>query len=190
MSEYAPRSSVLRLALYGIGIAVIVGLLARYVQHRHSTSISLQTEPPSAVPAPDASRPVPAPSHPGRAQILAGCQPHLSEGSTVVPNIAVTDRYNMAAVRLKVRFWVNGDGFVTRAFVDGFTVATAGDQEAELDFVQHLTFTVPGTEECQTRSLEMIGIFSESRESGGEWATVLDVHPLYAFEGDQVVVRP
>jgi hypothetical protein len=92
--------------------------------------------------------------------------------------------------RLKVRFWVNGDGFVTRAFVAGFTVATSADQEAELDFVQHLTFTVPGTQECRTRPLEMIANFSESRESGGEWATVLEVHPLYAFEGDQVVVRP
>src|ERR1700678_2915387 len=120
VSEYAPRSSVLRLALYGIGIGVSVGLLARYVQRRRSISVSLQKEPPSAVPVPDAPRPIPAPSHPGRAQILAGCQPHLNEGSTVVPNIAVTARYNMAAVRLKVRFWVNGDGFVTRAFVDGF----------------------------------------------------------------------
>jgi hypothetical protein len=190
MSEDETRPSVLRLALYAIGIAVILGLLARYVQHRHATGVSLQKEPPSAVPAPETPRTAPAPGHRGRAEILAGCQPHLSEGSTVVPNIEVTDKYNMAAIRLKVRFWVNGDGFVTRAFVDGFTVASAGDQEAELDFVQHLTFTVPGTEECRTRPLEMIGIFSESRESGGEWATVLDVHPLYAFEGDQVVVRP
>jgi hypothetical protein len=190
MNESETRPSVMRLALYVIGIAVAVGLLARYVHHRHSPGVSLQKEPPSAVPAPEAPRPALVPGHRGTAQILAGCQPQLREGSTVVPNIEVTEKYNMAAVKLKVRFWVNGDGFVTRAFVAGFTVATAADQEAELDYVQHLTFTVSGTEECRTRPLEMIGNFSESRESGGEWATVLEVHPLYAFEGDKVVVRP
>jgi hypothetical protein len=188
VSESATRPSVLRRALYAIGIAVTVGLLVRYVHHRHSPGVSLQTEPPSAVPAPEAPRP--APARRGPAEILAGCQPHLREGSTVVPNIEVTDKYNMAAIKLTVRFWVNGDGFVTRAFVVGFTVATAADQEAELDFVQHLTFTVPGTQECQTRPLEMIGNFSESRESGGEWATVLEVHPLYAFAGEKAVLRP
>jgi hypothetical protein len=143
MSEPATGPSLLRLALYAIGIAVIVGLSIRYVHHRHSAGVSLQEQPPSAVPAPEAPRPAPAPGPRGRAEILAGCHPHL-----------------------------------------------AADQEAELDFVQHLTFTVPGTQECQTRPLEMIGNFSESRESGGEWATVLEVHPLYAFEGDQVAVRP
>lgn len=190
MNESGTQPSALRLALYAIGLAVGIGLLVRYVHHRHSPGVSLLKEPPSAAPVPEAPRPVPAPANRGRAQILAGCQPQLREGSTVVPNIEVTDRYVMAAIKLKVRFWVNGDGFVTRAFVTGFTVATSADQEAELDFVQHLTFTVPDTPECRTRPLEMIANFSESRESGGEWATVLEVHPLYAFEGDQVVVRP
>jgi len=190
MSESASHPSILRLTLYAIGIAVIVGLFARYVHHRHSPDVSLQNEAPSAVSAPEAPRPAPALAPRGRAEILAGCEPHLREGSTVVPKIEVTDKYVMAAIQLKVRFWVNGDGFVTRAFVTGFTVATAADQEAELDFVQHLTFTVPGIQECQTRPLEMIANFSESRESGGEWATVLEVHPLYAFEGDKVAVRP
>ena len=190
MKESAARPSLLRLAFYAIGTAVTVGLLVHYSHHRHLPGVPLLKEPPSAVLAPEAPRPALAPADRGRAQILAGCEPHLREGSTVVPDIEATNRYNMAAVKLKVRFWVNGDGFVTRAFVDGFTVATAADQEAELDFVQHLTFTVPGTQECQNRPLEMRGNFSESRESGGEWATVLEVHPLYAFEGDKVVVRP
>ena len=190
MNESAPRSSVWRLALYAIGIAIAVGLLVRYVHHRHSPGDSAQVEPTSAVSASEAPRPAPAPGHRGTAEILADCRPQLREGSTVVPNIETTDKYNMAAIKLKVRFWVNGNGFVTNAFVAGFTVATSADQEAELDFVQHLTFTVPDTQECRTRRLEMIGNFSESRESGGEWATVFEVHPLYAFEGDKVAVRP
>jgi hypothetical protein len=190
MSEFGTRPSVLRLALYAIAIAVAVGLVVRYVHHRHSPEVSLQKEPPRAVETPEALRPASTMHRLGPREILAGCEPHLSQGSTLVPNIEVTDRYNMAAVKLKVRFLVNGNGFVTRAFVDGFTVATAADQEAELDFVQHLTFTVPGTAECQTHPLQMIGIFSESRESGGEWATVFEVHALYALNGDQVVVRP
>jgi hypothetical protein len=59
-----------------------------------------------------------------------------------------------------------------------------------LDFVQHLTFSVPDSEECRTRPLEMIANFSESRQSADEWATVMEVHPVYSVDGDRVVQTP
>lgn len=52
------------------------------------------------------------------------CHPQLSLISTSVPNIDVSNGRNPAAVRLKVRFWVNGDGFVTHVFVTGANVVT------------------------------------------------------------------
>lgn len=33
----------------------------------------------------------------------------------------------------------------------------------------------------------MIGNFLESRDSGGEWATVFEVHPRYSLDGNEVV---
>jgi hypothetical protein len=196
MKESATRLSVLHVALIAIGFVVIVGLLVRYLHHRHSPGASLANGLPAAVATP--ASPVTivtpirsvTPALPSTAQILAACHPHLRLEPTSVPNIEPNDNYNMAGVKLKVRFWVNGDGFVTRSFVIGFTVVSAADQQTELDFVQHLTFTVPGTEECRAQPLEMIGNFSESREAAGEWATVLEIHPLYSFEGSQVVQRP
>jgi hypothetical protein len=82
--------------------------------------------------------------------------------------------------------FVNSDGFVARAFATGFTVATPADQEMELDFVQHLTFAVPNAEECRGKQMEMIGVFTESRNSGNEWATVFEVQPPYPLERERV----
>jgi len=88
---------------------------------------------------------------------------------------------------LKVRFWVNGDGFVTQAFVTGSNVYTRADQEAALDYIKLLSFVVPNTVECHARKMEVIGNFLESRGSNGEWETVLDLYPRYSFDGANVV---
>jgi hypothetical protein len=118
---------------------------------------------------------------------LAACHPHLNQNALSPPDFVLNERINPAAVQLKVRFWVNGDGFVTRAFVIANRVVPQADQGTALDYVQHLSFMVPNTEECQTRQMEMLGNFLESRESGGEWATVFEVHPRYSLEGNRVV---
>jgi hypothetical protein len=185
MKESPAHLSLGHIAGLCIAFAGVLGLIARQTHHRDLPPISGATD----VAIPTATQAVAAQEHRGPAQVIADCQPHLRAPPLSVPNIEVTDRFNMAAVRLTVRFFVNSDGFVTRAFVTGFTVTTAADQEAELDFVQHLTFTVPQTAECRSRELEMIGNFTESRESGGAWATVFDVSPRYSSEGGRIVQK-
>jgi hypothetical protein len=123
---------------------------------------------------------------PSEGRILADCHPHLT-GSSSVPNFDVGDRPNPAAAALKVRFFVNGDGFVTQAFVTGANVVGTDDREEALHYVRGLTFSVPNTAECRARQMELIGNFLESRSSTGEWTTLFAVHPRYTLDGNRVV---
>jgi len=123
---------------------------------------------------------------PSEGRILADCHPHLT-GNPSVPNFDVGERPNPAAATLKVRFFVNGDGFVTQAFVTGANVVSADDREEALHYVKGLTFSVPNTAECRARQMELIGNFLESRSSTGEWATLFAVHPRYTFDGNRVL---
>jgi hypothetical protein len=188
MKESATGLSPLRMALIVIGV-VMIGLWVRHV-YRLNPAETPQANASSVAATPENSVIAARPKGVNTPRILADCAPQMRAEPTLVPNIEVNDRYNMAAVTLKVRFLVNGDGFVTRSYVTGFTVMSAADQQAELDFVQHLTFSVADSEECRTRPLEMIANFSESRQSADEWATVIEVHPVYFVDGDRVVQRP
>jgi len=187
MSERGSSPSFVRTALYAIGIAGLAVLLVRWSHHRNAAGDAPaldQSSPPAAASQP----PQPArPTQVSAIRILAGCQPHLSQNSESVPNFDVDSRPNPAALQLKVRFWVNGDGFVIHPFMMGANAVRAPDQEAALDYVRHLTFSVPNTEECRVREMEMFGTFLEARESLGEWSTVFEVHPRYSMSGDQVV---
>ena len=183
---------ILRAALIAIGFLAIAGLLAQWIRHRHRPeAITLSTSsPPSEAEVAShmaMSSQAPTPPQISVNRILADCHPHLGDVSVSVPNIDVSDRPNPSAVQMKVRFWVNGDGFVTQVFVTGAGVVAPADQETALDYVRHLTFEVPNTEECRTQRMEMIGNFLESKDSSGEWATVFEVHPRYSLDGSRVV---
>jgi hypothetical protein len=189
---------ILRAALIAVGLLAIAGLLAQWIRHRHrpeAIALSASSSPfeaetsSQAVVSPQAVVPPQAatPPHVSTNRILADCQPHLGDLSVSVPNIDVSNRPNPAVVQMKVRFWVNGDGFVTQVFETGSSVVASADQEAGLDYVRHLTFEVPNTEECRTQRMEMIGSFLESKDSSGEWATVFEVHPRYSLDGSRVV---
>jgi len=131
------------------------------------------------------------PRHKNSMEVMAGCQPELSENRPSVPDFEVdAERYNRVAVQMKVRFVVNGDGFVMNEYVTGATVVAPADQEAGLDYVRHLTFQVPDTEECQNLKIQMIGNFHLSKQAGDEWTTVFDAHPVYSFQGDKLIVNP
>ncbi len=176
------------MALVGIGCLAIIALLLRWIHHPHPPDAPLGDDPVSASAA---STPAPpqlsAPQHVNTMRTLADCQPHLDSVHESVPNMDMSSYFNPAAVQLKVRFWVNGNGFVTQEFVTGANVVTPADQETELDYVRHLTFQVPDTEGCRSRKLEMIGNFYESRESGNEWSTVFEIRPRYALEDGRAV---
>jgi len=188
MNERWMRHPLSRLALFGIACIAVIALLLRWMHHRHPADASPADDPVSAA---TSSSPAPtqeaAAQHANVNQILAACHPHLSLTPESVPNIDVSDKPNSAAVQLKVRFWVDGNGFVTHEFVTGADVVTPADQEMELDYVRHLTFMVPNTAECRARQMEMIGNFYESRDSGNAWSTVFVVHPRYSLEDGRVV---
>jgi hypothetical protein len=188
MSDYGDGISGRRIATYTIGMLILFAVGMRWFNHRDAPEPNAEKAPLAAPPAsatPNLKAAGRAPA--GMLEILANCHPHLREVSTIVPNITVDERYNIAGVQLKVRFWVNAYGFVTRAFTTGASVVSLADQDAELDYLKILTFDVPNTDDCRTKEIEMFGTFAETREPGGEWATVLDIHPRYAMQGDRVV---
>jgi hypothetical protein len=129
------------------------------------------------------------PPHVNSLEILARCQPELKLIPSA-PTFEVDENYNRTAVQLKVRFVVDKNGFVINAYETGASVVTAADKEAALDYVRHLTFETPAAEECQTIKMQMVGNFHMAKDSGGDWMTVFDVHPVYSFNGSQVIVNP
>ena len=170
----------------GVAVAVLTIVLLMVLIHFSHRNRELPAQQESV--AASAEEPVQgvAVQVPGEGRILADCHPHLA-GSSSVPNFDVGQRPNPAAANLKVRFWVNGDGFVTQAFMTGGNVISADDREEALHYVKGLTFSVPNTAECRARQIELIGNFFESRSSMGEWATLFEVHPRYTFDGNHVV---
>jgi hypothetical protein len=182
---------VRRSIVFALGLVALVAMLA-YLNHHGNPpggsadksgaadSASTEAAPPKAEVSPPTSE----------TQILAECHPHLSPNTTSVPNIDVSERRNPAGVRLKVRFWVNGDGFVTQAFSTGASVYTAWEQEDALHYIKGLTFSVLNTADCRARRMELIGNFFETRGSAGDWATAVELHPLYSLEGTRVVPHP
>jgi hypothetical protein len=131
-----------------------------------------------------------APAHVSSLAILARCQPELKQSPAFVPTFEIDERYNRAAVQLKVRFVVDGDGFVMNVYLVGANVVGPADQEAALDYVRHLTFDAPDGEECKAIKMQMVGTFHMAKDSSDDWTTVFDVHPVYSFNGDKVVVNP
>jgi hypothetical protein len=175
--------SLLRL---GVVLAIpIVALLAVLIHFSHGNRAP-PAQPESVVASSKEPTHDVAVHQPSEGRILADCHPHLTV-SPSVPNFDVGERPNPAAVTLRVRFWVTGDGFVTQAFVTAANVISADDREEALHYVKGLTFSVPNTAECRARQIELIGNFLESRSSMGEWATLFEVHPRYTFDGNHVL---
>lgn len=185
MSESTDRRSLTRLAAYAVAALLAVIVMLRVVHQKNAASAAIAD---TAASAPTAIEPPPIKLHrPNENEILAGCHPHLGPHSTVIPSIDVSRIGNPAGAIFKVVFWVNGNGFVIQSYVNGFTIYSPADQAAALDYINTLTFQVPNTPECSTRKIELNGKFIQTRNSSGEWETILDVYPRYSFNGTQVV---
>ena len=176
---------VFRGAVYALGA---VALMAFFVRMRHPSAPRENDRPSVAVPPSPVGKPV-VPPHGDSAEMRARCQPELKETPSV-PTFEVGENYNRVAVQLKVRFLVDNNSFVMNSYVFCSSVVTPVDQEAALDYVRHLSFETPTAEECQTIKMQMVGNFHMSKNSSGEWTTIFDVHPVYSFNGGQVVVNP
>jgi len=167
-----------------------VALMAFFVHLRHSKAsrAAAESDRASVAVSPPPAAKSAAPPHFNSNEILARCQPELKEIPSV-PTFEVDDnRYNRVAVQLKARFVVDYNGFVLNAYVAGSTVVSPQDQEAALEYIRHLTFEAPTAEECQPIKMQMVGNFHMAKDSTGDWITVFDVHPVYSFNGTQIVV--
>jgi TonB family protein len=167
-----------------------VALIEFFVMRNHNAPHAAPDNDRIAVAAatPRATEPV-APRHANTMEILARCQPGIRDFPSV-PNFVVGENFNRAGVQLKLRFVVDNNGFVTNAYVTGATVVSSTDQEAALEYVRHLSFEAPTEEECQTIKMQMVAKFHMALDSSGDWTTIFDVHPVYSFNGDRVVVNP
>ena len=84
---------------------------------------------------------------------------------------------------IKVHFWVNGAGLVTRQVLTATSYAPPAERQAHLDFTKGLTFTVPNTAEYRVRELELIGDFFEMNAEG-RWSTFVRLYPQLSFDAD------
>jgi hypothetical protein len=176
---------VFRGAVYALGA---VALMAFFVRMRHPSAPRENDRPSVAVSPSPVTEPA-VPLHVNSVEMLASCQPQPKLPPSP-PNFEVGEHYNRAGVQLKLLFVVDKNGFVMNAYVSGASVVTPADQEAALDYVRHLTFETPTAEKCQSIKMQMVGNFHMSKDSGGDWTTIFDVHPVYSFNGNKVVVNP
>lgn len=181
------ENPVFRGVVYALGVVALIALVAHMRDPSVPGAVPENDRPSVAVSASAATKPV-AP-HVNSLAILARCQPELKQTPSV-PTFEVGEKYNRVAVQLNVRFVVDNNGFVMNPYVAGGTVVTAEDQEAAIDYIRHLIFEAPAAEECQTVKMQMVGNFHMSKGSSGDWITIFDAHPVYSFNGSQVVVNP
>jgi hypothetical protein len=121
VSDFGGRPPILRVSVSAVALVAAIAIVVHFFRHGNPS--------PPAVPSATGNAAAPSTSvdqrsgvvrpYTSESQILAACQPHLGTNTGSVPNIDVSEMPNPAAVRLNVRFWVNGDGFVTQAFVTG-----------------------------------------------------------------------
>jgi hypothetical protein len=188
MMDFWDDNPVLRGAVYALSLVAVVGLfvwLSRPIAPRSADDPATLAGVASAATGP----PVGQGTAPRASEqmILAECHPNLSPNTPSIPKFDVSRFPRPSAVSLKVRFWVNGDGFVTKAFMVGGNLNDIQNQEEALHYIKGLTFQVPNTDQCRTREIEIIGEFRESPDTTGEWTTVLEIHPRYASAGGRVL---
>jgi hypothetical protein len=183
------ENPVFRGVVYALGV---MALIAFFVHLRRPNTpppgSSAENDRPSAAASPLPINKSAGPPHINSNAIFARCQPELKEVPSV-PTFEIGENYNRVAVQLTARFLVDNNGFAMNAYVTGATVVSPQDQEAAIDYIRHLTFQAPSAEECETIKVPMVGNFHMSKSSNGDWTTVFDVHPVYSFNGSQVVAN-
>ena len=106
-----------------------------------------------------------------------------------MPQIDATTVANPNLGHIKVHFWVDGAGTVTRELVTQGTLGTPAEQQAEAAYAKGLSFSLPNTPECRTREVEVIGDFFEQRDRTGQWATYLRLYPRFSFGNTGALLR-
>jgi hypothetical protein len=122
-------------------------------------------------------------------QTLASCHPHLLLAPPAMPQVDVNGVQQPNLAHIKIHFWVNGAGAVTRTLATEVTYGTPAEQQAEIEYVKALTFSVPNTADCRSRQMELIGDISERRDAAGTWASYARLYPHLAFGANGALMR-
>ena len=122
-------------------------------------------------------------------QLLATCHPHLVRTPSSMPQIDVATLSEPNLGHIKMHFWVNGAGVVTREVLTAATFGTPAEQQAEAAYARGLTFSLPNTKECRSREVEVIGDFFEQRDPRGQWATYVRLYPRLSFSNTGMLER-
>jgi hypothetical protein len=113
-------------------------------------------------------------------QNLAACHPGLIQA----PQMPQIDVANVAApnlAHLKYHLWVNGAGSVVRVAKTAANYGTPQEWDAEQAFISAMRFSVPQTQSCRVRQMELIGDVFETREKDGRWASYIRLYPRLSF---------
>jgi len=121
-------------------------------------------------------------------QAEAMCHPHLLAGPPT-PQVDVVGLPSPNLAHIKIHFWVNGAGRVTREQLTGASYGTPAEQAAELAFVKQLTFSLPNTQACRSREVELISDVFEGRNPAAQWETYARLYPRYSFTNAGVLMR-
>jgi hypothetical protein len=111
----------------------------------------------------------------------ARCHPHLLRSVVPMPQIDVSGLADPSIGHIKIHFWVNGAGVVTRDQLTSATFGTPAERQAEVGYLKTLTFSVPKTPECRDREMELIGDVFVSRGATAEWVTLVRLYPRNVF---------
>ena len=113
-------------------------------------------------------------------QNLAACHPGLIQA----PPMPQIDVANVAAPNLahiKYHFWVNGAGSVVRVVKTAANYGTPQEWDAEQAFISAMRFSVPQTQACRVRQMELIGDVFETRGKDDRWASYIRLYPRLSF---------
>src|ERR1700683_811675 len=102
----------------------------------HASDSGLQSSVPPSLPVSFVAAPRTAPAIEEEAQTAALCHPHLLNAPASMPQIDVANMTEPGLGHIKVHFWVNGGGTVTREIMTAATFGSAAEQSAEAAYAK------------------------------------------------------
>lgn len=113
-------------------------------------------------------------------QNLAACHPGLIQAPPM-PQIDTANVAEPNLAHIKYHFWVNGAGSVVRVVKMAGNYGTPREWDAEQGFISAMRFSVPQTQSCRVREMELIGDVFETREKDGRWVSYIRLYPRLSF---------
>ncbi len=176
-----------------VSITTLAALVLLAVHHRHPAAEQVASAAAATASAVGVDAPAPqqtadtgvAPVSDQQAQ--AACHPHLANGPDTVPQVDASNVSQPALSHMKIHFWVDGSGNVSRPQMASADFGSPLEQAAELAFVRQLMFAVPDIPDCRQRQIEVIGDVYETDNEAGGWTTLVRLYPRFSFDARGVL---